>query len=322
MARPLRICYKNATYHVMNRGLNRRKIFLNEHHYRFFIDLLKDVVKKWDVQIHAFSLMPNHYHLLIQTPLANISRVMRHIDGVYTQRFNRSQKRDGPLFRGRYKAILVEEDAYLVELLRYIHLNPVKGELVLRAEDYIWSGHRGYVRSLKGWDWLTTERLLQFFGDDLRTARRNLKRFIEEGVPEALEKRLDSNRWPSVLSSRSFQELVEWNFVKDLRNPKLMYVPPRPSRIKEAVLKKILCEHLETSWAEIREPKGLTDRQNRAIALAFYDQELGLTYKEMSKRFLGISESGVSRAVRRIQENPPDICEIISKDIQNSRFKS
>ena len=121
MSRPLRIEYPDAWYHVINRGRRREKIFSGIKDYTLFIGLLKESCYMWHVRIGAFCLMPNHYHILIQTPEGNISRCMRHINGVYTQRFNRVHGFDGPLFRGRYKSILVEAETYLLELLRYIH---------------------------------------------------------------------------------------------------------------------------------------------------------------------------------------------------------
>ena len=129
MSRPLRIEYPDAWYHVMNRGRRREKIFSGIKDYTLFIGLLKESCYMWHVRIGAFCLMPNHYHILIQTPEGNISRCMRHINGVYTQRFNRIHGCDGPLFRGRYKSILVEAETYLLELLRYIHRNPLKAGL-------------------------------------------------------------------------------------------------------------------------------------------------------------------------------------------------
>lgn len=118
MARPLRIEYSGAAYHVMNRGNAAAAIFHATDDYQLFVDLLQETVEKWSIAIHAFSLMPNHYHMLIETPLGNLQKAMKHINGLYTQRYNRRHKKDGHLFRGRYKAILVEEDAYLVELLQ------------------------------------------------------------------------------------------------------------------------------------------------------------------------------------------------------------
>jgi len=126
MARPIRIEYENAYYHVMNRGRGHQAIFKNDHYYHAFIDTLSEASERFDLVVHGYCLMGNHYHLLLQTPHANLGRVMRHINGVYTQRYNRLKKTDGPLFRGRYKAILIEEDAYLLRLSRYIHRNPIE----------------------------------------------------------------------------------------------------------------------------------------------------------------------------------------------------
>src|SRR3989338_5280796 len=129
MARPLRIEFPEACYHVMNRGSERRNIFLHDTDYEAFLGLLEDAGERWQIKVFAFCLMANHYHLFLKTPQGNLSRVMRHLDGLYTQIFNRTYKRDGPLLRGCYKAIVVDADSYLLELVRYIHLNPVKARI-------------------------------------------------------------------------------------------------------------------------------------------------------------------------------------------------
>jgi REP element-mobilizing transposase RayT len=108
MARPLRIEYPGAYYHVVNRGQSRRNIFIKDKGRQTFLDLLADMARLWKVEIYAYCLMENHYHLLLSTPTGALSRPMRHLDGIYTQKFNRVHHRDGPLFRGRYKAILIE----------------------------------------------------------------------------------------------------------------------------------------------------------------------------------------------------------------------
>ena len=131
MARPLRIQYPNAFYHVMNRGLGRQRIFLNDDDYSVFLETLKESSRYCNVRIVSYCFMSNHYHLLVQTPSANLNRMMRHLNGVYTQRFNKMHRSDGPLFRGRYKAILVQEDEYLTHLIRYIHLNPITADLLV-----------------------------------------------------------------------------------------------------------------------------------------------------------------------------------------------
>ena len=145
MAIPLRIQYPGAWYHVMNRGRRGEEIFSEKKDYLLFIDLLCEAVDMWGVKIAAYCMMPNHYHLLIQTPDTNLSRCMRYLNGIYTQRFNRYHHCDGQLFRGRYKSILIDADRYLLELARYIHRNPLKAGLVGRLSNYLWSGHRGYI---------------------------------------------------------------------------------------------------------------------------------------------------------------------------------
>ena len=129
MSRPLRIEYRGAHYHVMNRGTARQKIFLNDHDRQGFLDLLGETSQMWGLQVYAYCLMDNHYHLLVESADAGLSRVMRHLDGIYTQRFNRAHRRDGPLFRGRYRAIVIEPEEYFMAVARYIHRNPVDAQV-------------------------------------------------------------------------------------------------------------------------------------------------------------------------------------------------
>lgn len=145
MARPLRIEYEGALYHVMNRGIDHKNIFLNDFHRELFIILLEEISIKFYAEIMCYCLMDNHYHLLLRTPLPNLSRIMRHLDGIYTRRFNIIQGRDGPIFRGRYKAILIDEESYLLQVSRYIHLNPVEAKIVKNAFDYTWSSYNAFI---------------------------------------------------------------------------------------------------------------------------------------------------------------------------------
>ncbi|MGV8149826.1 MAG: transposase, partial [Alkaliphilus sp.] len=126
MARPLRIEYEGALYHITTRGNERKKIYYAEADYEKFKSYLKDAQNKYGYLLHCYALMTNHYHLLIETPYANISKVMHYINGSYTSYLNKKRERSGHLFQGRYKAILVDQDSYLLELSRYIHLNPVR----------------------------------------------------------------------------------------------------------------------------------------------------------------------------------------------------
>ncbi len=130
MARPLRIEFPGAWYHVMNRGAGRHWIYKYDKHYHYFLSLLADVTERYRVEVHAYCLMSNHYHLMLHNPDGNLQRIMRHINGVYTQYFNRTERTDGALFRGRYKAILVDAETYWLALSRYIHRNPLEAGLV------------------------------------------------------------------------------------------------------------------------------------------------------------------------------------------------
>lgn len=165
MPRPIRIEYDNLSCNEGGRA--RNDIFLNDFHYLTFLKVIEESCKRFEIIIHAYCLMPNHYHLLIQTPKANLSRSLRHINSVYTQRFNKSQKIDGPLFRGRYKAILVDEDNYLLGLSRYIHRNPIeiksKDSLVSDLKDYKWSSYPFYLNLLKSPSWLNKDKTLSIF---------------------------------------------------------------------------------------------------------------------------------------------------------------
>lgn len=223
MARPLRIAYPSAHYHVMNRGLERRPVFIAESDHQRFLALLDDLAIRWQVRIFAYCCMTNHYHLAIQTPRGNISRVMRHLDGLYTQGFNRAVGRDGPLFRGRYKAILVEAEAYLTQIVRYIHLNPVKSGVVTRPEMYPWSSHVLY-RAPKAPGWLARDEILARF--DSPNA---FERFIAEGNETSLEDFYKRRRWSPVLGSEQFVGQVMAQVQKRREHPRAHATPQFPT---------------------------------------------------------------------------------------------
>src|SRR4030067_396555 len=145
MARPLRIEFKGAVYHITARGNERKKIYLSKIDYEKFLKYLDDTKKKYNVVIHCYVLMSNHYHLIIETPEANLSKVMHYINGSYTTYFNIKRKRSGHLFQGRFKSIIVDKDNYLLELSRYIHLNPVRAGIVEKPEDYQYSSYKTYI---------------------------------------------------------------------------------------------------------------------------------------------------------------------------------
>lgn len=218
MARPLRVEYDGAWYHVMNRGAGRQNVFLTDNNRRSFLDLLRDIRAMWNIEIHAYTLMDNHYHLLIHTPKGNLSRGMRHVNGVYTQVFNRSRRTDGPLFRGRYKAVVIEKENYLLELVRYIHLNPVNAGLCKRPSAHRWTSHAAYLKKKQRPAWLEVDDVLSHFSKRRLVAIRQFDSFVRAGVPLGLEKALEGKRLPAVIGSEGFVEWVKDNFIEDHRS--------------------------------------------------------------------------------------------------------
>jgi putative transposase len=215
MARPLRVEFEGAWYHVMNRGADRRRIFLARADFTKFLDLLGEVLKIFGMETHAYCLMGNHYHLLACTPDAGLGRAMRHLNGVYTQHFNRRTHRDGPLFRGRYRAVLVDSDAYRLQASRYIHLNPVDAGIVDRPEAYTYSSYRAYHEPQEEPDWLFTSTLLGHFGPD--EPRREYQRFVEDGVDTETRAFHDAERVEPVLGGDAFKATVQ-SLVEGMRH--------------------------------------------------------------------------------------------------------
>ena len=184
MARPLRIEFPGGVYHITSRGDRREAIFLTEADRVFFLELLCQAIERFHWVCYAHCLMSNHYHLLIETPQPNLSRGMRHLNGVYTQRFNRRHERVGHVFQGRYKAIIVQKDSHLLALSRYVVLNPVRAQLVKQAREWPWSSYRATALHDKGPVWLTVEWILAQFAPTPQRAVQAYRRFVAEGIGE------------------------------------------------------------------------------------------------------------------------------------------
>ena len=182
MARQLRIEYPGAVYHVTSRGNAQQDIYTADSDRRQFLDLLASTVKRFNWLCHAYCLMDNHFHLLIETVDPNLSRGMRHLNSVYSQRFNRQHSRVGHVFQGRFKSIIVEKESHLLELCRYIILNPVAAKIVTHPEDYRWSSYRFTARSIKKPGFLSIDWVLGQFADKMLPARKRYRDFVAEGI--------------------------------------------------------------------------------------------------------------------------------------------
>ena len=190
MARPLRVEFPDAEYHVTARGNERRPIFRDDEDRRCFLETVGEMAAQFSVLVRVFCLMPNHYHLVVATPRANLSRAVGWLQTVYTIRFNRRHRRCGHLFQGRFKAQLVEADDYAISLIRYIHLNPVRvramsGRPVLEKQRILdafpWSSHRSYAGLATDASWLTTD-WMRYYGATRRVARSGYRQDIGESL--------------------------------------------------------------------------------------------------------------------------------------------
>ena len=289
MARPLRIEYPGAFYHVTSRGNERKDVFKSQRDRDKFLEYLASATKRYSAIIHAYCLMSNHYHLLLETPEGNLAQIMRHINGAYTTYFNVKRKRAGHLFQGRYKAILVEADEYATELSRYIHLNPVRAGMVTRPEEYRWSSYGSYLRPNKTPEWLKTEFILGDFSVNVADANNKYRQFVEELLASEYESPLRATVASTILGSEGFVREITEKHLGEKRAergvPALKGLSVRPS--------------IDDIIQKIKTVLGERDELTRSMSIYFCQKHSGAKLKEIGERF-GISDAAVSQASRRL----------------------
>lgn len=300
MPRPLRIEYPNAYYHVMNRGRGRQAIFHSDAYYQAFLETIKEASSRFGMEVHAYCLMGNHYHLLIKTPLGNLSRCIRHVNGVYTQRYNRLKGTDGPLFRGRFKAVLVEGDAYLLQLTRYIHRNPIdmKRPLVAELATYPWSSYPAYLNKSPSPSWLNRDVSYQLLGKKNRY--RAYQSFVELGVDEEILAFYGKGKLKAVLGSDEFIESVLSE--TDTNRPYFNELQARLPTIATIVSTVARQMHVEEKSIYISARGRGAANIPRWMAL-FLSREVGKhALNEISPAFGMTHISGVAHAIRNLEK--------------------
>jgi REP element-mobilizing transposase RayT len=286
MSRPLRLQLPGGVYHVTARGNDRRRIFEDDADCARFLTVLATMVDRHRVLCHAYCLMVNHYHLLVQTPDANLSRAMRHLNGVYTQRFNRRHERCGHVLQGRFGAKLIDGDAYLREVCRYIVLNPVRAGLVTHPRDWRWSSFCATAGEVAAPGFLTVDWVRGLGG--ARTpldATRRFVSFVEAGIgaPESAE---DQVRWRSVTT-----DTVVTGPLGDHRSEAARCIEfPRAQRFASR-------PSLARLFADV---VSKADRNVRAAAAV---RDHGYTMREVAE-FLGLHYITVSRALAQADGLP------------------
>ena len=285
MARPLRIEYPGAFYHVTTRGNAGGRIFGNDKDREYFLDLFGFIIERFHWFCYAWCFMDNHYHLVVETPEGNLSRGMRQLNGIYTQKYNWKYGKTGHIFQGRYKAILVDKEGYLLELCRYVVLNPVRANIVKRPLDWQWSSYRSTAGSVKSPQWLSTDWILTQFGRSRRRAQRLYQKFIMEGITK--ETPWKDLKGQIFLGDKGFIEeckrILDGSI--DLREiPRLQRYAERP------VLTELMNE-------EIRR-----DRVQRDQAVYHAHVTYGYTLKEIADH-LGLHYTTVSKVMKKDKQN-------------------
>ena len=297
MSRPLRIEYENAYYHVMNRGRGRRAIFHGDDYFEAFQKSLDEAHQRFGLQVHAYCLLSNHYHLLVKTPEGNLQRAMRHVGGVYTQRYNRLRRADGALFRGRYKAILIDHDDYLLQVSKYIHRNPLRAGMVKHLEDYHWSSYPAYIGLSKSPPWLYQREVYEQLTSN-RQRRRKYRAFVEDShIPDSLLKFYNRKRIDPILGDGTFVERIKALFVNsvdEISHGELQTTRPSIDKIVTVV-----STHYGLSESDIyrvRKGRGQSN-QPRKIAMYLAQHIGGHRLTEIARVFGLRHYGGVSNAI-------------------------
>jgi len=299
MARPLRIEYEGAFYHVTSRGNDRQAIVFGDRDAAKWREYLAAAIVKYGCRVHAYVLMTNHYHLVIETPRANLSHVMHFLNGSYTTYINVKHQRSGHLFQGRFKALVVDRDAYLLELSRYVHLNPVRAGLSARPEGYPFSSYRAFVVGA-GDGLVTTETTLGLMPGGLARAPDAYRRFVEAGLGHPIGDPLAQPYGGLIVGSAEFVRGV-LNRVDRRRLTKTEVAGRRllTCDVDREDVVRAVSEVFRVTRAEILAAR-TPHADARNVAIHVLKRRTGLTNRNLGQFFGGVGPSAVAQAARRV----------------------
>jgi putative transposase len=288
MARKPRIHYPGAFYHVILRGNNKQQIFFSNQDREYFYSLLQEGVSRFNYRIHAFCLMTNHVHLLLQVGIIPLSKVIHNLCFRYSKNINKLQSKVGHLFQGRYKAILVDTDSYLLELVRYIHLNPVRAKMVGNPESYYWNSHRAYIKIDKT-SWLTKNFVLGCFDQSEDTAITKYLDFMCEKIPGVLD--------PAIGTQQKYDILGDDNFLQNLDigcDTKKYHIA-----LEEVI--RIVCAYYSVSETNLAErSRSRVNTRLRAV-IGWLVREFDIYTLSHVSKFFNRDITGLIRSIRNIE---------------------
>jgi putative transposase len=312
MARALRLQFKDATYHICARG-NRRDVIFSDDKDRFrFLELMEQSLRRYQVELHAYVLLPNHFHFLAQTRRANLSRWMHWLIASYSIWFNRRHRSNGHLFQGRYKSFLVQGGRYLLGLSRYIHLNPVRGRVLgagnptvrrARLRAYRWSSYRGYAGLARQDEFVIEELVLGELGGRRRDeSKLRYRRFVEAGLVREIENPFEAVRWQAALGDESFVQRLKDRLKAHGEKRGEITAVRRAHRWAEprAVIARVAAHHGLAARELLQERHYGSQAHNVAMWLL---RQRGVTLREIGTLFGGMNYPAVSQRVRRVEKS-------------------
>ena len=284
MTRPLRIEYSGAIYHITSRGNARKSIYKDDEDRATFLHILSTVNEKYHWFCHAYCLMNNHYHLIIETPEGNLSQGMRQLNGVYTQAYNRRHKRVGHIFQGRYKAVLIQRESHLLEACRYVVLNPVRAKAVKEPAEWQWSSCRAMTGLERPHKCLTLDWVLRQFGSRAAEAKRKYVEFIEAGKgAESIWKKVKGQ---ILLGDEGFVD----QFRDALKDSKRIKELPKSQRYMN-----------RPTLEEYFRSKDLSDKRERAVAIKEAVEHYGYSQRQIADQ-IGLHFTSISRIMREQEQ--------------------
>jgi len=293
MARQIRIEFSGAFYHVFSRGNEKQPIFLGDEDRCFFLDCLRQAHERFGAVIHIYCLMPNHFHLILETPNGDLSRVMQFLNTRYTVYFNKKHKRCGHLFQGRYRSVLIEAVGYARELSRYIHLNPVRAKIAKGPDEYPWSSYGYYLGKASAEGWFETRIILGLFDDNIKKARGYYREYVIEGIGLEASAEIKESEKRGILGTEEFTARIKKEYLseqacgQDRERPQLRKLREKPD----------LSQILSVS----RRILGPGNRLTVPMAISVSHACTRATLAEIGE-FFSLSISGISNACSRIQK--------------------
>lgn len=298
MSRQARISFPGAWYHIINRGILRSNIYYSSKHKKHFTKLMGEMVEKYKVEIHAYCLMDNHFHLIVHTPEANISPAIHFLESAYVNRINAEFEREGPFLKDRFLGIVIDSDAYLTHLTRYIHLNPKKAQIVDLPEYFKWSSYQAYLGHCQTPKWLTTSTVMAYFNDD--TAE--LKNYTDDNETLDFENFYTQSEISPIMGGEEFRKIVMSKVIESNPNSQALKLPIFRDRYSLEQIHQVVTHNLAKHSQQLMKENYLHVNMERLLIIYIASKKSGQTNRQIANHFELGSRSSVSNSGKRLEK--------------------